>query len=127
MFCTFMLCAILSLVFFFFFKISSLILELETLKKEKIETEEARKTAEEQIESMRKDNEEKVISSLLLTVCLFCSLSSLYCDAFVFRWQWLTAICQLFTRVRQRKRKRKEEQRKLLKRKEKNTKKRYIF
>ena len=34
--------------------------ELETLKKEKCETEEARKTAEEQIESMRRDHEEKV-------------------------------------------------------------------
>ena len=42
----------------------SLMKELETLKTEKLETEEARKTAEEQIESMRKDHEEKVF-------CLF--------------------------------------------------------
>ena len=35
--------------------------ELETLKKEKIETEEARIVAEEQIESMRKDHEGKVV------------------------------------------------------------------
>ena len=35
--------------------------ELDKLKQEKSETEEARKTAEEQIESMRKDHEEKVI------------------------------------------------------------------
>ena len=42
------------------FKISSLMLELEKLKKEKTETEFARKTAEEQAESTRKDHEAKV-------------------------------------------------------------------
>ena len=42
----------------------SLMKELETLKAEKLETEEARKTTEEQIESTRKDHEEKVF-------CLF--------------------------------------------------------
>ena len=36
--------------------------ELEALKKDKGETEEARKRAEEQIEAMRKEHEEKVIS-----------------------------------------------------------------
>lgn len=46
----------------FFFKISSLVAELEALKKEKSETEEAKKTAEEQIEAMRKEHEEKVNS-----------------------------------------------------------------
>ena len=35
--------------------------ELEALKKEKCETDEARKAAEEQIETMRKDHEDKVI------------------------------------------------------------------
>ena len=42
------------------FKISSLMLELEKLKKEKTETEIARKTAEDQVESTRKDHEAKV-------------------------------------------------------------------
>ena len=46
----------------FFFKILSLAAELEVQKKEKDETAQARKTAEEQIEAMRKDHEEKVIS-----------------------------------------------------------------
>ena len=41
--------------------------ELDKLKQEKSETEEARKTAEEQIESMRKDHEEKVI----ILFCLY--------------------------------------------------------
>lgn len=36
--------------------------ELEALKKEKSETEEAKKTAEEQIEAMGKEHEEKVNS-----------------------------------------------------------------
>lgn len=48
----------------FFFQISSLMAELEALKKEKDETAEARKKAEEQIETMRKEHEEKVISRL---------------------------------------------------------------
>lgn len=46
----------------FFFKISSLVAELEALKKEKGETDQARKRAEEQIEALRKEHEEKVIS-----------------------------------------------------------------
>lgn len=46
----------------FFFQISSLMAELEALKKEKHETAEARKKAEEQIEAMRKEHEEKVSS-----------------------------------------------------------------
>jgi len=41
--------------------------ELEALKKEKHETAEARKKAEEQIEAMRKEHEEKVISLSSLT------------------------------------------------------------
>lgn len=54
--------------------------ELETLKKEKSDTEEARKTTEAQIESMKKDHEEKVIDTFLL-------LSFLYLDFihFVFK------------------------------------------
>ena len=40
--------------------------ELETLKKEKSDTEEARKITEAQIESMKKDHEEKVIDTFLL-------------------------------------------------------------
>lgn len=36
--------------------------ELETLKNEKGETEEAKKRADEQMEAMRKEHEEKVIS-----------------------------------------------------------------
>ena len=42
--------------------------ELETLKTEKHETEEARKTAEEQIESMRKGHEEKVFCIFLFMI-----------------------------------------------------------
>jgi len=45
-----------------FFKISALMAELETLKNEKGETEEAKKRADEQMEAMRKEHEEKVIS-----------------------------------------------------------------
>lgn len=52
-------------------KISSLMAELDTLKKEKSETEEARKTAEEQIKSMRKVHEEKVIILSLLVYSSF--------------------------------------------------------
>jgi len=44
----------------FFLKISRLMVELETITKEKGETEEARKTAEEQIEFMKKEHAEKV-------------------------------------------------------------------
>ena len=44
----------------FFLKISRLMVELETITKEKGETEEARKIAEEQIEFMKKEHEEKV-------------------------------------------------------------------
>lgn len=40
--------------------------ELETLKKEKSDTEEARKITEAHIESMKKDHEEKVIDTFLL-------------------------------------------------------------
>lgn len=47
--------------------------EREALKKEKGETEEARKTAEEQIEAMRKEHEEKVTS-----ISSFCLLIDLY-------------------------------------------------
>lgn len=43
--------------------------ELQALKTEKDETEEAKKMAEEQIDAMRKDHEEKVISYFLLSVC----------------------------------------------------------
>lgn len=57
----------------FFFQISSLMAELEALKKEKHETAEARKKAEEQIEAMRKEHEEKVIS--LSSLSRFCKKS----------------------------------------------------
>ena len=40
--------------------------ELEALKKEKGETAEARKKAEEQIETMRKEHEEKVYFSFIV-------------------------------------------------------------
>jgi len=40
--------------------------EIETLKKEKSDTEEARKTTEAQIESMKKAHEEKVVHTFLL-------------------------------------------------------------
>ena len=43
-------------------KISSLMTELQALKQEKGDTEEARKMAEEEIEKMKKDHEEKVFS-----------------------------------------------------------------
>jgi len=49
--------------------------ELEALKKEKGETEEAKNRAEEQMEAMRKEHEEKVISvssSYLLTDLYVC-------------------------------------------------------
>lgn len=45
--------------------------ELEALKTEKGDAEEARKMAEEQIEIMRKDHEEKVIFLISLLFCLF--------------------------------------------------------
>lgn len=56
-------------VFFlsFLLKISILAEEIEALKKEKGETDEARRIAEEQIEAMIKDNEEKVISPSVFT------------------------------------------------------------
>lgn len=50
--------------------------ELETLKKEKSDTEEARKITEAHIESMKKDHEEKVFDTFLL---LF------YISFFIFR------------------------------------------
>ena len=45
--------------------------ELETLKKEKSDTEEARKITEAHIESMKKDHEEKVIDTFLLPSILY--------------------------------------------------------
>ena len=56
-------------VFFlsFLLKISILAEEIEALKKEKGETDEARRIAEEQIEAMIKDHEEKVISPSVFT------------------------------------------------------------
>lgn len=45
--------------------------ELETLKKEKSDTEEARKITEAHIESMKKDHEEKVIDTFLLPIILY--------------------------------------------------------
>ena len=47
--------------------------ELEALKNEKDETEEAKNRAEEQIKAMRKEHEEKVIS-----ISSFCLLTDLY-------------------------------------------------
>lgn len=52
----------------FLFKISSLTAELEALKKEKGETEEAKKTAEEQIEAMRTEHDQKVILCKVITM-----------------------------------------------------------
>ena len=49
----------------FILKVSSLVAELGTLKKEKSELEQARSTAEEQMESMTKKHEEKVSYPLL--------------------------------------------------------------
>ena len=45
--------------------------ELETLKKEKSDTEEARKITEAHVESMKKDHEEKVIDTFLLPIILY--------------------------------------------------------
>lgn len=49
----------------FILKVSSLVAELETFKKEKSELEQARSTTEEQMESMKKQHEEKVSYPLL--------------------------------------------------------------
>ena len=66
--------AIVKTIFIFIFslpwKISSLMAELKAMKQEKGDTEEARKMAEEHIEKMKKDHEEKVLIFLLLFVVI---------------------------------------------------------
>ena len=50
---------------------ATLMAELQALRKEKGETEEAKKIADEQIEAMKKDHEEKVLYYLInhLSLC----------------------------------------------------------
>ena len=64
------------LLFFLFFKVSSLMMELETFKKEKLETEGAQKTAEEQLEVMRNDFEEKVSHCVFVGAFASCRKSA---------------------------------------------------
>lgn len=47
-------------------------MELETLKQEKGDTEEARKMAEEEIRKMKKDHEEKVLIFVFQDFCCYC-------------------------------------------------------
>ena len=65
----------------FLLKVSTLAEEIEALKKEKGETDEARRIAEEQIEAMIKDHEEKVISPSVFT--------SLVCHKVLFSKHWI--------------------------------------
>ena len=67
-------------------KISCLMTELQALKQEKGDTEEARKMAEEEIAKMKKDHEEKVLifvsSRFLLLLCVL-FIDYYYRDFFV--------------------------------------------
>ena len=60
----------LTLLIFFRLKMATVMGELQVLRKEKKEIEEAKKMAEEQIEAMRKDHEEKVLNYLFTYRCL---------------------------------------------------------
>ena len=72
-------------------KISSLMTELQALKQEKGDTEEARKVAEEEIAKMKKDHEEKVLifvsSRFLLLLCVL-FIDYYYRDFFVWTEWW---------------------------------------
>ena len=98
----------------FLLKISTLAEEIEALKKEKGETDEARRTAEEQIEAMKKDHEEKVISS---SVTFGLSQSYVFQTLNIGSWfcrlQRLAESFQMFKRVGQLRRRRNEQPRKL--------------
>ena len=52
---------------------ATLMAELQALRKEKGETEEAKKIADEQIEAMKKDHEEKVFNYLINHLSLLLS------------------------------------------------------
>lgn len=99
----------------FLLKISILAEEIEALKKEKGETDEARRIAEEQIEAMIKDHEEKVISPSVFTFGLSQSyvFQTLNIGSWFCRLQRLAESFQMFKRVGLLRRRRNEQPRKL--------------